>query len=203
MVETLATLVGIGFVGQMSPGPDMMMLVRHSMGRTRVPALACVLGVSTGFCVHVCLSVFGLAVLLRQNVELFNAVRYAGACYLLWIGAQCLRSRSGLNFSDGAACAAGGWFEGFRNGLFCNLLNPKVTLFVLSVFTQLVRPETPLPEKLVYASALVVETVAVWMAFVLLLYTPALRHVLERRQNVLNACAGLVFCVLGGAIFVM
>lgn len=202
MFETLATLLTVAFVAQISPGPDMMLLVRHSTGGTRVPAVACALGVTAGFCVHVSLSVLGLAVLLQQNMMVFNAVRYAGAAYLLWIGVSCLRSRSGLDLSGTDGCAATSWRMGFRDGLFCNLLNPKVTLFVLSVFTQVVSPETPMPQKLVCGAALVAECFAVWLLFVLFLHTPALRRILERRQGVLNAFAGVVLCGLGGAILI-
>lgn len=207
MIETLLTLLTVSFMAQLSPGPDMMLLVRHSTAKTKAPALACALGVSVGFCFHVSLSVLGLAVLLQQNELVFNLVRYAGACYLVWIGLQCLRSRGGLDMTSGVngatQLARTNWFIGFREGLFCNLLNPKVTLFVLSIFTQVVRPDTPMPEKLVCAAALAIQTITVWTAFVMLLHTPMLRSILEQKQHILNACAGVVLCFLGGAIFIM
>lgn len=92
-----------------------------------------ILGVAT----HMAYCVAGLAVLITTTPWLFNALKYTGAVYLIWIGIQALRSRGGgtLDLAVGGVQRVGHW-SAFLQGYLCNLLNPKATLFFLAVFTQ-------------------------------------------------------------------
>lgn len=71
----------------------------------------------------------------------------------------------------------------FRDGLCCNLLNPKVALFILSVFSQCLDPDALLAIRALFGLALVVEALLVWVFFSMLLDRPAFRNHYERYQN--------------------
>jgi threonine/homoserine/homoserine lactone efflux protein len=81
----------------------------------------------------------GIAALIRSSDVAFNAVRYAGAAYLVWIGIQALRHRSSFSVdgaSDAKAIAAI-----YRQSVVGNMLNPKVTLFFLAFLPQFVNTQ--------------------------------------------------------------
>ncbi len=165
MLETILPLLTVCFLARMSPGPDMMLLIHHAGSASRLgeypkgtfsgsrSAYGCVLGVCLGLTCHVSLSVLGLALVLKSNPFVFNVLRYAGAVYLLYIGYRCFTDTGTLDFDrDGGSSIADDSFgQGFRDGLLCNLLNPKVTLFILSIFMQLIGPDATLGEKLYMA----------------------------------------------------
>ncbi len=194
MFESLVVVLGVALAAQLSPGPDMMLIFRHTTTSFRA-GMACVLGICLGLTVHVTLSVAGLAVLIRTSPMLFNAIRYAGAIYILYVGIRCLTGNSGLTFEaeDKPAAPFG---QAFRDGLFCNLLNPKVTLFILSVFSQLLAPETPTHIRALFGLALVLEGFLVWVLFSMLLDRPVFRTHYERYQNPISRGCGVVLCGL-------
>ncbi len=211
MLETILTLFTVCFFARMSPGPDMMLLIRHSTagaggaGGTGAhscrAAYACVLGVCLGLCCHVMLSVLGLAIIIKSNPMVFRALQYAGAGYLLYVGWRCFFDRGSVQLDAGGMHCTTGW-QGFRDGLFCNLLNPKVTMFILSVFMQLVTPETALGDRLAYGAVIVLEGLFGWAAFVYFLHTPFMRRLYGTHAGTINRVTGLILFCLGGAIFV-
>ncbi|WP_300673417.1 LysE family transporter [Desulfoluna sp.] len=194
MLESLVVVLGVALAAQLSPGPDMMLIFRHTTTSFRA-GMACVLGICLGLCFHVTLSVAGLAVVIRTSPVLFNTIRYAGAVYILYVGIRCLTGNSGLTF-DAEERPAADFGQAFRDGLFCNLLNPKVTLFILSVFSQLLAPETPLSIRAFYGVVLVVEGFLVWVLFSMLLDRPAFRIHYERYQNPISRGCGVILCGL-------
>ncbi|NDV25228.1 LysE family translocator [Desulfovibrio sp. JC010] len=212
MLETVFTLLTICFFARMSPGPDMMLLIHHagcapsSSGRGffrgSSAAYGCIIGVCMGLTFHVSLSVLGLALVLKSHPFIYNAVRYAGAFYLLYIGYRCFTDNGGLELEGSAEnCTGSTFMQGLRDGLFCNLLNPKVTLFILSVFMQLVGPDAALGEKAVYGSVIVLEAFFGWGLFVLFLNTSIVQRIYGEYVSLINKITGTILFLLGGYIF--
>lgn len=211
MIETVFTLLTICFLARMSPGPDMMLLIHHAgcgrpatgsgLFRGSPAAYGCVIGVCLGLTFHVSLSVLGLALVLKSNPFIYNVLRYAGAAYLLYIGYRCFTDTGGLEFESSAECIAGTTFmQGLKDGFSCNLLNPKVTLFILSVFMQLVGPGAGLGEKAVYGSVIVLEAFLGWGLFVLFLNTSIVQRVYGEYVFIINKVTGVILFLLGGVI---
>jgi threonine/homoserine/homoserine lactone efflux protein len=212
MLETVFTLLAICFLARMSPGPDMMLLIHHagtvSQGTGRgffrgaPAAYGCVLGVCLGLTVHVSLSVLGLAILLKSHSLIYNGLRYAGSFYLLYIGYRCFTDTGVVDFAEEGGDLTGVSFaQGLKDGLFCNLLNPKVTLFILSVFMQLVGPDAGLGEKAVYGSVIIFEALFGWGLFVFFLNTSIVQSVYGKHVGTINRITGLILFLLGGLIF--
>ncbi|WP_339453097.1 LysE family translocator [Pseudomonas sp. EA_5y_Pfl2_R50] len=121
------------------PGPDMILLLQTGARQGRGAALATAVGLGIARGCHVALAGLGLAALFKAAPWTFEAVRLAGAAYLLWIGLQCLRSTLLPNLeSGGLADAPGQWREAIRRGLLTNLLNPKALLFCSVLLPQFI-----------------------------------------------------------------
>lgn len=121
------------------PGPDMILLLQTGARQGRGAALATAIGLAIARGCHVALAALGLAALFKAAPWTFDAVRLAGAAYLLWIGIQCLRSTlvPNLNAVD-VANNNGQWREAIRRGLLTNLLNPKALLFCSVLLPQFI-----------------------------------------------------------------
>ena len=167
MPETIVILLVTQFLAMMSPGPDMILILKNTVGHSDLkPATYTILGIGLGLSIHISFSIGGLAILLLQSEKLYQGVRFAGAAYLAFIGIKSLIGTRKQNYIplaksnlDHNATTA------FRDGLITNLLNPKVTLFIISLFTQLISPGTALWQKFIYAVVLVVEALVVWLLF--------------------------------------
>jgi threonine/homoserine/homoserine lactone efflux protein len=79
-----------------APGPDMLYVIGRSVGQGRKAGIVSSLGVFVGCWVHILAAAFGIAALLRSSPVAFNAVRYAGAAYLIYLGIKMLAQKTDL-----------------------------------------------------------------------------------------------------------
>lgn len=123
------------------PGPDMILLLQTGARQGRSAALATAAGLGIARGCHVALAAFGLAALFKAAPWTFDAVRFAGAAYLLWIGIQCLRTTMlpNLGIAD-TVSAKPAWRAAVQRGLLTNLLNPKALLFCSVLLPQFIDP---------------------------------------------------------------
>ena len=194
MTQTLVILLVTQIFAMMSPGPDMFLIIRNRLGQTgSQAAVFTILGIAVGLGVHISLSIAGLAIILTQSDLLYIIVRYLGAAYLAYLGFKSLLSNTDFEIQEGHLKKpnkpAG---EAFREGLFTNLLNPKVTLYILSLFTQLIPPTSPLWEKMVYGSVLVLECVVVWLIFASIIGMPLIRTQTQKWALWIDRLFGLI-----------
>jgi threonine/homoserine/homoserine lactone efflux protein len=121
----------------LTPGPDMLYISARSVAQGRRAGVLSALGVAGGGAVHTCLVAFGLASLLAKVPMAYDAVRYAGVAYLIYLGLRLL-----LESSSGTARPVPTESSGrvFVQGLITNVLNPKVALFFLAFLPQFADP---------------------------------------------------------------
>ena len=119
-----------------APGPDIVYVLTRGIAQGPRAGFAAALGFATGCIFHTLLAALGIAALIRSSDVAFNAVRYAGAAYLAWIGVQALRHRTA--FSVEGASDARSLALIYRQSVVGNMLNPKVTLFFLAFLPQFV-----------------------------------------------------------------
>jgi len=116
----------------MSPGPDTVLILRHTLASGQKAGLAAVAGVQIGLLGHTLLAVTGISLLVAASPSLFRGVALVGALYLGWLGFQALRGDGALNLATGARPATAA--KALREAVLCNLLNPKVILLFLALF---------------------------------------------------------------------
>ncbi len=123
-----------------TPGPDMLLVASRSLSQGRAAGLLTYAGIAAGSYCHAIAAALGLSQLLIAVPAAYEAIRWAGAAYLLYLAWKAIRATPAafaLDPSAGRRPLA----RIFVDGFLTNLLNPKVALFVLALFPQFVRPE--------------------------------------------------------------
>ncbi len=180
-------------VGQLSPGPDFLLVVKNSLNHGRRGGLFTVAGISTGIVVHATAAATGLAVLLSVSPRLYRALLVAGAVYLGWLGLKLLfslRVKPATATREPDARPALTDAAAFREGLLTNLLNPKVVVFFSSILAQFLRPDSPVIDRILYPTIIIVEGALVWCLLALLLQKPVVRRQFRRWERPLNLLFG-------------
>jgi threonine/homoserine/homoserine lactone efflux protein len=126
------------FLLNITPGPDMLYVLARATGQGRTAGLASALGVGAGGFFHIFAVAFGLAGLLRTVPVAYNALRYAGAAYLIYLGIRTLLARTAA--SGAVTVAPASLTRIFAQGALTNILNPKVALFFLAFLPQFIDP---------------------------------------------------------------
>ncbi|MBW0449156.1 LysE family translocator [Paraburkholderia phenoliruptrix] len=130
----LATSIAI----TMAPGPDNLQVLARGISQGRAAGLVAALGFAAGITFHTTLAALGVAALLRSSPLAFHAIKLAGAAYLIWIGIKALRSQGLATAHERAPQPL---LSVFRQSVFGNLLNPKVTLFFVVFLPQFVQTD--------------------------------------------------------------
>ena len=182
---TYGAFVAFAAVVVVAPGPDFAVVVRNSLARGRSAGLLTSLGVVAGCLVQGTLAAFGVGVVIARSQPLFLAIRWAGVAYLCYLGANALLSaRRGAERDDDEASAAATRARRvtpLRQGFLCNMTNPKVLAFYLSVLPQFLgHGNTPTVDALALAYTHAVLGV-VWL-FALVAFLHRLRPWLRRRR---------------------
>lgn len=133
---TLLTFIPAALALNLTPGADMMFSLGQGLRSGPQAAVAAAAGITAGGMVHVTLAGLGLGALVAAHPGLFDAIRWVGVAYLLWLAAQSLRQTT-LNRSRAPALQP---LQAFRDGALVNLTNPKVILFTLAFIPQFVDP---------------------------------------------------------------
>jgi threonine/homoserine/homoserine lactone efflux protein len=122
-----------------SPGPDNLMVIGMGISKGRKQGIIFGLGCALGCFSHTVLAVIGVSAIIAASPIAFTVLKIAGGIYLLWLGINALRSRSGTKVNeviDDEKILTSLFFK----GVLANAINPKVILFFLSFLPQFVIP---------------------------------------------------------------
>lgn len=185
-----------------SPGPDFAIVVRQSLAQGRRTAIWTSLGIGAAILLHVSYSLLGIGLVVRSSETWFNIVKFAGAAYIAWLGVQSLRSRPRESTATTTPIEAGNLSASipprgaFIVGFLTNALNPKATLFFISLFAMIVSPQTPKLVQALYGLWMALATVA-WFSLVSVFFTRGeVRRRFLRHGHWIDRALGVVFLAL-------
>ncbi|MFL9826177.1 LysE family translocator [Rhodoplanes sp. SY1] len=192
------SLMAVFLVAAVTPGADFACVMRESVVHGRRAGVLAAVGVGSAILVHVGYTVLGIGLIVAHSVVAFTIVKWVGAAYLVWLGIKSFRAPTPTLPDPGAHDpAARPARRSLAIGALTNLLNPKATLFFVSLFSTIVSPQTPLLFQLGYGLAMAV-TLAVWFTIVaVFLTTGTARAAFARAGRWFNRATGLVLIGLG------
>lgn len=195
---SLLLLIMICFIGMISPGPDFLLVSKNAFLYPRRQALATAFGIVTGGLFHATYCILGLALIITQSIVLYTTIKYAGACYLIYLGLKGLKSKQSAtthqNFSSMKNITVS---RAYIEGVLCNALNPKLAVFLLSLFTQFVSMNASIGDKALVSGIFVAESALYWPLLVLFLQSDNVRKVFTNFQAALGRVFGGLLVYVG------
>lgn len=194
----IGTIAVINLLAVISPGPDFIMCVRNSLTYSRRTGLWTAVGFGGGIAVHITYCLAGLAFVISQSILFFNSIKLLGAGYLIFIGLKSFFSKSSkLKIGAQEKRKDISPLSAIKIGFLTNVLNPKATLFYLSLFTLVIDPHTPAYIMGVMSFIMIAEII-LWFSFVAILMTQKhIRLVFEKGQGIFNKTLGGLLVALG------
>ncbi len=190
------TIAVVAILAAMSPGPDFFIVSKHALMHSRYNAIMASIGIGVGILIHSIYCILGLAIIISQSILLFSIIKYLGAAYLIYLGVKNLFTHSVNNQLPEAVCKQSG-FRAFTDGLVTNLLNPKCTLFMLSVFTLVISPQSGMLQKSMLSIEISLIHI-VWFGFLSIgLTTYMIKKWISNIQNLITKVIGVVLIGLG------
>lgn len=194
-MKEFISLYSLFFLTLVSPGPDFAVTVKNSLV-SRKAGVFTALGIATGIVFHLTYIIVGVAVMIQSSTMLFSIIRYAGALYLIWMGVSLLRSHpTDPTLEQDKQEQKHKTF--FKDGLIVNLLNPKATFFLLSLFSQVVSPNTTKATLTFYGLSMVVTTFAWFSLVTLFLSSPLMQKKFRSYEQIFNKTMGSILILFG------
>jgi len=189
----------------LAPGPDTLLTLRSTVAGGRARGLWTMAGITAAGSIQGTLAASGLGVVIARAEPVFEAIRWAGVAYLVFLGVQALRAARRSDAVDWAASDGVPRVSPQRalwTGFLCNITNPKVLAFNLAVLPQFVGAGAGLSSLLLYALTLSAVGALVLLGVVLGVGA-AKRAVASRRaQRGVDAAAGVAFLGFAAALAV-
>lgn len=180
------------------PGTGVIFTISTGLTAGKRASVSAALGCTAGIIPHLLASILGLSALLHTSALAFEALKYAGAAYLLYLAYATWRDRSAFAMNDTPAVSTARSLV--IRGFLLNILNPKLTIFFLAFLPQFVTPGSTAPalQMLVLSSVFMAMTFAVFVLYGLLANVFR-RAVIEspRVQNWLRRSFAAAFAGLG------
>lgn len=197
MNEIIAIAV-ITLLAVISPGADFALVSRNSYLYGRKQGIYTAYGIACAVWIHISYSVLGLSFLKHYIPNLLHIIQYIGALYLMYIGYKTFTQQQ---ISDHATHTLLRPRQAFIQGFLGNSLNPKTTLFVMSIFAQLLRGNHGLTHLIGYGMFISASHLLWFLLISLFCSTPVIRNKILRKQVSINRVIGTVLATLGLCLF--
>ncbi|WP_449474441.1 LysE family translocator [Sphingobium chungangianum] len=182
-----------------TPGPNMLHVMTQSIAHGPHKAIVTMAGLMSAVLLCLIASALGLGALLKASPVLFDALRYAGAAYLIWLGVKAWRAP--VESDEGEATVARPVSKLYGTALLTGLSNPKLIIFAAALFPQFIDTERPFAVQLAILVASFVVIESFWYAMYALGGMKLKRWLLPaNRQRLFNRGTGLLFIGFGGVL---
>lgn len=199
-------LVGAGVLISLTPGAGAINTMSNALSAGWARSIWGILGQQLALLLHLMIVAAGVGVLVAGTPWLFDAIRYAGAAYLIYLGVRQFMARPGTGADDvGGARVREPALSMFRRGLLVNLTNPKAIVFFLAFVPQFVLPDRPLVGQYVIlaATVVVIDVVVMWFFFATTARGLGRLTAGESGSRVVNRVFGVLFVAVGVLLAVL
>lgn len=199
-MENIFFIASVTWLAVISPGADFAIVSRNSAVYGRKAGLASSLGIASGCWVHVAYAVFGLGLIVQFFPDLLYYVRIIGAIYLIYIGIETMRSSPISEYPDANTQDVTNR-RCYTIGFFTNSLNPKTSVFVVSLYSQVIGESTSLPIQLLWGGFISLSHFIWFAGIAVFMSTSKIRAQVLKHQKILNMIIGFLLAILGVALF--
>lgn len=134
-LKDLPIFITLSWILIITPGPDIVYVITKGVSQGKKAGINSALGVAVGILVHTILAALGLSVILKTSILAFTVIKLFGAAYLVFLGLKSILASANTSAEKPLAISGN---RHFLQGVFCNVLNPKVAIFFMAFLPQFV-----------------------------------------------------------------
>ncbi len=185
-------------LGAISPGPSMVVVVNNAIFKGRFHGILTSLGHGIGIGIYALFAVLGVALIIKTNLFVFNVIKSLSIIFLIYLGIKSMIDKDKLDFEKKDLS---GGFTSFLQGISISLLNPKIFIWFVAIYSHFMSLENGKVYNLtLILTAGIVDTI--WYIILSLLVTSNIALEFFKNKNViLKKFVGSVFIIIGALLF--
>ncbi len=181
-------------LGAISPGPSMVVVINNAIFKNRYHGILTSIGHGLGIGIYALFAVLGIAIIIQTNIFFFNTIKIISIIFLIYLGLKSITSKNKLEFDKKELR---GGLMSFFQGLSISLLNPKIFIWFVAIYSQFMSLENDLifNTYLVLTAGLVDASWYIILTF--LVTSKATLEVVKRKSILLQKAVGSIFILIG------
>ena len=181
-------------LGAISPGPSMVVVINNAIFKNRYHGILTSIGHGLGIGIYALFAVLGIAIIIQTNIFFFNTIKIISIIFLIYLGLKSITSKNKLEFDKKELR---GGLMSFFQGLSISLLNPKIFIWFVAIYSQFMSLENDLifNTYLVLTAGLVDASWYIILTF--LATSKATLEVVKRKSILLQKAVGSIFILIG------
>ena len=191
-------IFAVCLLGAMSPGPSMVVVINNAIFKGRFHGILTSLGHGIGIGMYALFAVLGVALIIKTNLFVFNVIKSLSIIFLIYLGIKSIVGKDKLDFDKKDLS---GGFASFLQGVSISLLNPKIFIWFIAIYSQFMSLENGRAFNLtLILTAGIVDMV--WYVILTLLVTSNIALEFFKNKNVLlKKFIGSFFIIIGALLF--
>ena len=189
----LSQIIFVCLLGAMSPGPSMVVVVNNAIFKDKFNGILTALGHGFGIGLYALFAVLGIGLIIETNLILFNTIKIISIFFLLYLGIKAFIKENKLDFSQNKIEYGG---ISFLQGLSISLLNPKIFVWVVAIYSQFMSIENNF---FLNVSLVIIASVtdALWYIFLVNLVTnKKILKTIKTKAYAIQRLIGLLFIII-------
>lgn len=170
------------------PGVNFCLIARYSLLMGLQQGLEAMLGVLIAIMVHVTLSIFGVTLILKTYPILFTVIKYSGALFLIYLGTKLILNKENINDSEIRVSSD---INPFKAGFLADILNPFVSIFYISLFSNLLNKSSSNIELFSYYFTIFAITTLWFGAVAIFFAQPVMRKIFQSKKKHIEILSGI------------
>lgn len=197
-VSSWLQIVLVCLLGAMSPGPSLAIVVGNATARGRMYGVVTSLGHATGVGCWAFLTAVGIAEVIVEKSSLLVGVQLLGACLIAYIGFRTLISRNNLPIGQTGTRPSdpSKVLRGAGEGFLISLLNPKIALFFLAIFSHFVHPDSDWTQTGLLGLTAALVDAGWYIAIALTLTGPGMVRILRNGEHLVHKITGSLLILI-------
>ena len=126
-------IVLVCLLGAMSPGPSMVVVLNNAIFKNKLNGILTALGHGLGIGIYALFAVIGIDFIIEKNLAFFNSLKLLSVIFLFYLGTQALIKKNNLEFNEKDLVHGS---QSFFQGLSISILNPKILIWFLAIYSQ-------------------------------------------------------------------
>jgi len=198
MIHRLILVFLINILAAMSPGPDFAIVLNNTLKKGRLAGVVTAFGVFCALFIHCSYCSLGLAHLIVEYPLIMKIVSVIGGCYLFYMGAGIIKNRySTITYENShQANHPKNNQASFWQGFLTCMLNPKVVMFMIALFSTVIRPNS-IAEGYLFTMVMIIPALIWFIILSYMLTTPTAKAKLIKCQHHILMLMGLILIAIG------
>ena len=192
-LDIFIKVVFICMVGAMSPGPSWVLIINKSLSAGKMGGFLTSIGHGVGIALYALIANIGIGVILNTNIILFNSIKIFSIIFLMYLGYKSFQSKPVSLIEQKLNTG----IKSFLEGLSFALLNPKVLIWFIAIYSQFMSPSNALIFNFILIAAAGIIDMGWYCLLVILVTSSSFIKLVQNKISLIQKLTGIIFISIG------